>query len=98
MLQTYQHDLKEFGIGLKKETEVITGATAHVVKDLPSTLETGATVAQVRIIYYSILTLILLSFCHFSLESVLRLFCCLVPMISVVGLLYSFSLKLEALK
>ncbi|XP_024368711.1 uncharacterized protein [Physcomitrium patens] len=46
VLQTYQHDLKEFGIGLKKETEVITGATAHVVKDLPSTLETGATVAQ----------------------------------------------------
>ncbi|KAG0614487.1 hypothetical protein M758_6G180700 [Ceratodon purpureus] len=46
VLQTYQQDLKEFGIGLKKETEVITGATAHVVKDLPTSLETGATVAQ----------------------------------------------------
>lgn len=54
MLQTYQQDLKEFGIGLKKETEAITGVTAHVVKDLPLSLETGATVAQVRIHYLSL--------------------------------------------
>jgi hypothetical protein len=46
VLQTYQQDLKEFGLGLKKETETITGVTAHVVKDLPASLETGATVAQ----------------------------------------------------
>ncbi|XP_024390651.1 uncharacterized protein [Physcomitrium patens] len=46
VLQTYQQDLKEFGIGLKKETEVISGVTAHVVKDLPLSLETGASVAQ----------------------------------------------------
>ena len=46
VLQTYQQDLKEFGIGLKKETAAITGVTAHVVKDLPTSIETGATVAQ----------------------------------------------------
>jgi hypothetical protein len=49
VLQSYQQDLKEFGIGLKKETEVITGVTTHAVKDLPTSLETGATVAQVRV-------------------------------------------------
>lgn len=54
VLQTYQQDLKEFGLGLKKETETITGVTAHVVKDLPASLETGATVAQVTVCHWNV--------------------------------------------
>lgn len=46
MLQAYRKDLQEFGSGLKKETSIIAHVAAHAVKDLPASLETGASVAQ----------------------------------------------------
>ncbi|EFJ22618.1 hypothetical protein SELMODRAFT_416268 [Selaginella moellendorffii] len=46
VLQAYQRDLQEFGIGLKRETTVAAEVTAHAVKDLPISLESTAAVAQ----------------------------------------------------
>lgn len=43
----YKEELQEFGDGLRKETEELVEITGHKVKDLPASLETGATVAQV---------------------------------------------------
>jgi hypothetical protein len=72
VLQSYQQDLKEFGIGLKKETEVITGVTTHAVKDLPTSLETGATVAQVRVHRHVIFSHVLFDlWCHLLLDYIL---------------------------
>lgn len=42
LIQTYRRDLEEFGTGLRKETEVI----REVIRELPSSLEAGASVAQ----------------------------------------------------
>ncbi|GAV63343.1 BSD domain-containing protein, partial [Cephalotus follicularis] len=44
--ETYRRDLEELTSGLKKETAVIRQAASRAVKDLPSSLEVGATVAQ----------------------------------------------------
>lgn len=46
ILQSYRKDLEEFGSGLKKETQIIAEVAAHAVKDLPTSLETGAFLAQ----------------------------------------------------
>ncbi|XP_077218693.1 uncharacterized protein LOC143852926 [Tasmannia lanceolata] len=46
VLQTYRRDLEEFSSGLKKETSVIRDVATRAVKDLPISLETGASVAQ----------------------------------------------------
>ncbi|KAL5541715.1 hypothetical protein UlMin_009425 [Ulmus minor] len=46
VIQTYRHDLEEFGSGLKKETAVIREVASRAVKDLPESLEAGAAVAQ----------------------------------------------------
>ncbi|RRT71630.1 hypothetical protein B296_00017909 [Ensete ventricosum] len=46
VIQTYRRDLAEFGTGLKKETEAIREAAARAVRDLPVSLEAGASVAQ----------------------------------------------------
>lgn len=46
ILQTYGKDLQEFGSGLKKESGAIADVAAYAVKDLPTSLESGASVAQ----------------------------------------------------
>ncbi|KAI5069905.1 hypothetical protein GOP47_0014248 [Adiantum capillus-veneris] len=46
ILQAYRKDLEEFGSGLKKESQLIAEVAAHAVKDLPTSLETGAYMAQ----------------------------------------------------
>lgn len=46
ILQSYRKDLEEFGSGLKKETQIIAEVAVHAVKDLPTSLETGAFLAQ----------------------------------------------------
>jgi hypothetical protein len=46
VIETYRRDLEEFGTGLKKETAVIREAASRAVKDLPSSLEAGASAAQ----------------------------------------------------
>uniref|UniRef100_A0A5B7A4D4 Putative BSD domain-containing protein 1-like n=2 Tax=Davidia involucrata TaxID=16924 RepID=A0A5B7A4D4_DAVIN len=46
VIDTYRRDLEEFGSGLKKETAVIREVTSRAVKDLPTSLEAGAAVAQ----------------------------------------------------
>ncbi|XP_077240626.1 uncharacterized protein LOC143881444 [Tasmannia lanceolata] len=46
ILETYRRDLEEFRCGLKKETVVIREVASRVVKELPYSLETGASVAQ----------------------------------------------------
>ncbi|KAA8548554.1 hypothetical protein F0562_000179 [Nyssa sinensis] len=46
VIGTYRRDLEEFGSGLKKETAVIREVTSRAVKDLPTSLEAGAAVAQ----------------------------------------------------
>ncbi|KAJ7560806.1 hypothetical protein O6H91_03G000100 [Diphasiastrum complanatum] len=46
VLQAYQKDLQEFGLGLKKETAAAAEVTARAVKVLPQSLETSAVVAQ----------------------------------------------------
>ena len=48
MYNDYREELTEFGLGLKKETEELVDVTAHTVKDLPGSLESGAHVAQVQ--------------------------------------------------
>ncbi|KAK9288709.1 hypothetical protein L1049_017172 [Liquidambar formosana] len=46
VIETYRRDLEEFGTGLKKETAVIREVASRAVKDLPGSLEVGASVAQ----------------------------------------------------
>nr|DAD19378.1 TPA_asm: hypothetical protein HUJ06_020841 [Nelumbo nucifera] len=46
VLQTYRRDLEEFSSGLKKETEAIREATSRAVKELPASIEAGASAAQ----------------------------------------------------
>ncbi|KAG1338445.1 BSD domain-containing protein C22A12.14c [Cocos nucifera] len=46
VFQTYRRDLEEFRSGLKKETAALRAAAARVVRDLPCSLEAGATAAQ----------------------------------------------------
>ncbi|KAA8550908.1 hypothetical protein F0562_002592 [Nyssa sinensis] len=46
VLETYRRDLKEFGSGLKKETEAFREAASRAVKELPASIEVGASVAQ----------------------------------------------------
>ncbi|EXC05727.1 hypothetical protein L484_011308 [Morus notabilis] len=46
VIQTYRKDLEEFGSGLRMESAVIRDAASRAVKDLPASLEVGATVAQ----------------------------------------------------
>ena len=46
MIQNYKCELEEFGSGLKKETAVIWEVASLTVKDLPGSLNAGASVAQ----------------------------------------------------
>ncbi|RWR93672.1 BSD domain-containing protein 1-like protein [Cinnamomum micranthum f. kanehirae] len=46
VIDTYRRDLDEFRSGLSKETAAICDAASRAVKDLPGSLETGASVAQ----------------------------------------------------
>ncbi|RDX84321.1 BSD domain-containing protein 1, partial [Mucuna pruriens] len=46
VLETYRRDFEEFGSGLRKETAVIREAASRAVKDLPTSLDVGASVAQ----------------------------------------------------
>lgn len=45
-IEGYRRDLEEFGTGLKMETAVIRDVASRAVKDLPASLEVGASVAQ----------------------------------------------------
>ncbi|XP_073155813.1 uncharacterized protein [Henckelia pumila] len=49
VMETYRRDLMEFGLGLKKETEIIRDVANRAVKDLPASLEAGASAAQVAL-------------------------------------------------
>lgn len=46
VLENYRRDLEEFGSGLRDETAVIREAASRAVKDLPASLDVGASVAQ----------------------------------------------------
>ncbi|CAA3025583.1 Hypothetical predicted protein [Olea europaea subsp. europaea] len=46
VLETYRRDLKEFGLGLRKESEIIREVANRAVKDLPASLEAGASAAH----------------------------------------------------
>ncbi|KAI3449590.1 hypothetical protein Pfo_006255 [Paulownia fortunei] len=46
VIETYRRDLKEFGSGLKKETEVFRETASRAVKDLPASLEASASAAH----------------------------------------------------
>ncbi|CAI9107927.1 OLC1v1007410C1 [Oldenlandia corymbosa var. corymbosa] len=46
VLETYRRDLQEFGSGLRKETEIIREVASRAVKELPSSIEVGASVAH----------------------------------------------------
>ncbi|XP_065863476.1 uncharacterized protein [Euphorbia lathyris] len=46
MIENYRKDLEEFGSGIRKETSVIREVASRAVKDLPGSLEVGASVAQ----------------------------------------------------
>ncbi|XP_047181059.1 BSD domain-containing protein 1-like [Vigna umbellata] len=46
VLENYRRDFEEFGSGLRKETAVIREAASRAVKDLPTSLDVGAAVAQ----------------------------------------------------
>lgn len=46
VIQNYRRDFEEFGSELKKETAVIRDVASRAVKDLPNSLEVGATVAS----------------------------------------------------
>ncbi|KAL3827904.1 hypothetical protein ACJIZ3_016706 [Penstemon smallii] len=46
VIETYRRDLEEFGSGLKKETEIIREVASRAVKDLPTSIEAGASAAQ----------------------------------------------------
>ncbi|KAL7151334.1 hypothetical protein ABFS83_04G023700 [Erythranthe nasuta] len=46
VIETYRRDLTEFGSGLKKETEIFRETASRAVKDLPASIEAGASAAQ----------------------------------------------------
>ncbi|KAL2485848.1 BSD domain-containing protein [Abeliophyllum distichum] len=46
VLETYRRDLREFGSGLRKETVIIREVASRAVKDLPASLEAGASAAH----------------------------------------------------
>lgn len=46
VLETYRRDLEEFRSGLKKETELFREVASRAVKDLPGSIEVGASVAH----------------------------------------------------
>ncbi|EPS72559.1 hypothetical protein M569_02195, partial [Genlisea aurea] len=46
VIETYRKDLQEFGLGLQKETQIIREVTSRAVKDLPVSLEAGASAAH----------------------------------------------------
>ncbi|KAK3005895.1 hypothetical protein RJ639_017761 [Escallonia herrerae] len=46
VLETYRRDLKEFGSGLKNETSLLRAAASRAVKELPASIEVGASAAQ----------------------------------------------------
>ncbi|PIM98268.1 putative protein, contains BSD domain [Handroanthus impetiginosus] len=46
VIETYSRDLKEFGSGLRKESEIIREAASRAVKDLPASLEAGSSAAH----------------------------------------------------
>lgn len=46
VIQNYRLDLEDFGSGLRKETSAIRAVAALAVKDFPSSLDAGASVAQ----------------------------------------------------
>ncbi|XP_059660536.1 uncharacterized protein LOC132306945 [Cornus florida] len=46
VLETYRRDLKEFGSGLKNETAVFREVASRAVKELPSSIEVGASAAK----------------------------------------------------
>ncbi|EYU46629.1 hypothetical protein ABFS82_04G024000 [Erythranthe guttata] len=46
MIETYRRDLTEFGSGLKKETEIFRETASRAVKDLPASIEAGASAAH----------------------------------------------------
>jgi len=46
VIENYRRDFEEFGSGLRKETAVIREAASRAVKDLPASLDVGASVAQ----------------------------------------------------
>ncbi|THG01518.1 hypothetical protein TEA_027117 [Camellia sinensis var. sinensis] len=46
VIEPYRRDLKEFGSGLQKETAVFREVASRAVKDLPSSIEVGASVAH----------------------------------------------------
>lgn len=46
VIETYSRDLKEFGSGLRKESEIIREAASRAVKELPASLEAGTSAAH----------------------------------------------------
>ncbi|CAL0301197.1 unnamed protein product [Lupinus luteus] len=46
VIENYRRDIEEFSSGLKKDTAVIREAASRAVKDLPTSLDVGASVAQ----------------------------------------------------
>ncbi|XP_052171764.1 uncharacterized protein LOC127787731 [Diospyros lotus] len=46
VIEIYRRDLKEFGSGLQKETVVFREVASRAVKDLPTSIEAGASVAH----------------------------------------------------
>lgn len=46
VIETYSRDLKEFGSGLRKESEIIREVASRAVKELPASLEAGTTAAH----------------------------------------------------
>ncbi|XP_047963268.1 BSD domain-containing protein 1 [Salvia hispanica] len=46
MIETYSRDLKEFGSGLRKESDIIREAATRAVKELPASIEAGTSAAQ----------------------------------------------------
>ncbi|XP_023539197.1 BSD domain-containing protein 1-like [Cucurbita pepo subsp. pepo] len=46
VISNYRREFEELGSGLKKETSVIRDVASRAVKDLPTTLDVGASVAQ----------------------------------------------------
>ncbi|KAG6426879.1 hypothetical protein SASPL_111116 [Salvia splendens] len=46
MIETYSKDLKEFGSGLRKESDIIREAATRAVKELPASIEAGTLAAH----------------------------------------------------
>ncbi|KAL8522873.1 hypothetical protein ACS0TY_012995 [Phlomoides rotata] len=46
VIETYSRDLKEFGSGLRKESEIIKDVASRAVKELPASLEAGTSAAH----------------------------------------------------